>query len=113
MRIHMQTWEHVETAQYCDSSPSALPDLVSNQDGTVPVGSTETNFLKPGMVVTFASSNGTMEVKSVEMHHKALPGHFVVQDMRQMAPTGVIKAVDKKTSTEGKVTKLAVKDSKK
>lgn len=33
MRIHMQTWEHVETAQYCDSSPSALPGLVSNQDG--------------------------------------------------------------------------------
>lgn len=39
--------------------------------------------------------------------------HFVVQDMRQMAATGVIKAVDKKTSTEGKVTKLAVTDSKK
>ena len=40
-------------------------------------------------------------------------GHFVVWDMRQMAATGVIKAMDKKTSIERKVTKLAVKDSKK
>ena len=30
-----------------------------------------------------------------------------------MAATGVIKAMDKKTSIEGKITKLAVKDSKK
>ena len=40
-------------------------------------------------------------------------GHFVVQDMRQMAAIGVIKAMDKKTSIEGNDTKLAVKDSKK
>ena len=45
--------------------------------------------------------------------HPSSSGHFVVQDVRQMAATGVIKAMDKKTSIEGKVTKLAVKDRKK
>uniref|UniRef100_F7BQJ6 Tr-type G domain-containing protein n=1 Tax=Equus caballus TaxID=9796 RepID=F7BQJ6_HORSE len=38
----------------------------------LPVGRVETGFLKPGMVVTFAPSNLTTEVKSVEMHHEAL-----------------------------------------
>jgi elongation factor 1-alpha len=41
--------------------------------GTVPVGRVETGVLKPGMVVTFAPVNVTTEVKSVEMHHEALP----------------------------------------
>jgi len=41
--------------------------------GTVPVGRVETGVLKPGMVVTFAPVNVTTEVKSVEMHHVALP----------------------------------------
>lgn len=41
--------------------------------GTVPVGRVETGVLKPGMVVTFAPSNLTTEVKSVEMHHESLP----------------------------------------
>jgi len=41
--------------------------------GTVPVGRVETGVLKPGMVVTFAPPNITTEVKSVEMHHEALP----------------------------------------
>lgn len=40
--------------------------------GTVPVGRIETGILKPGMVVTFAPSNVTTEVKSVEMHHQQL-----------------------------------------
>jgi len=40
--------------------------------GTVPVGRVETGILKPGAVVTFAPSNVTTEVKSVEMHHEAL-----------------------------------------
>jgi elongation factor 1-alpha len=40
--------------------------------GTVPVGRVETGILKPGMVVTFAPTNITTEVKSVEMHHEAL-----------------------------------------
>ena len=42
----------------------------------MPVGSVETNFLKPAMVVSFAPSNGTTELKSVEMQHEALPGWF-------------------------------------
>jgi len=41
--------------------------------GTVPVGRVETGVIKPGMVVTFAPANVTTEVKSVEMHHEALP----------------------------------------
>jgi elongation factor 1-alpha len=41
--------------------------------GTVPVGRVETGIIKPGMVVTFAPNNLTTEVKSVEMHHEALP----------------------------------------
>jgi len=40
--------------------------------GTVPVGRVETGVLKPGMVVVFAPSGVTTEVKSVEMHHEAL-----------------------------------------
>ncbi|CAL1533189.1 unnamed protein product [Lymnaea stagnalis] len=40
--------------------------------GTVPVGRVETGIIKPGMVVTFAPTNVTTEVKSVEMHHEAL-----------------------------------------
>jgi len=41
--------------------------------GTVPVGRVETGKIKPGMVVTFAPIGLTTEVKSVEMHHEALP----------------------------------------
>jgi elongation factor 1-alpha len=41
--------------------------------GTVPVGRVETGIIKPGMVVTFAPVALTTEVKSVEMHHEALP----------------------------------------
>merc|ERR1712050_475401 len=41
--------------------------------GTVPVGRVETGIIKPGMVITFAPTNLTTEVKSVEMHHESLP----------------------------------------
>merc|ERR1711972_1170847 len=41
--------------------------------GTVPVGRVETGIIKPGMVVTFAPTQLTTEVKSVEMHHESLP----------------------------------------
>jgi len=40
--------------------------------GTVPVGRVETGVMKPGIVITFAPSNLSTEVKSVEMHHEAL-----------------------------------------
>jgi elongation factor 1-alpha len=40
--------------------------------GTVPVGRVETGVLKPGMVVAFAPSFLTTEVKSIEMHHESL-----------------------------------------
>jgi len=41
--------------------------------GTVPVGRVETGVIKPGMVVQFAPSDLTTEVKSVEMHHESMP----------------------------------------
>ena len=37
--------------------------------GTVPVGRVETGILKTGMVVNFAPTNLTSEVKTVEMHN--------------------------------------------
>ncbi|KAJ1974805.1 translation elongation factor EF-1 alpha [Dimargaris verticillata] len=40
--------------------------------GTVPVGRVETGIIKPGMIVTFAPSGVSTEVKSVEMHHEQL-----------------------------------------
>ncbi|XP_059155903.1 elongation factor 1-alpha [Physella acuta] len=62
------------------SRPSDKPLRLPLQDvykiggiGTVPVGRVETGIIKPGMVVTFAPTNVTTEVKSVEMHHEALP----------------------------------------
>nr|ARU79068.1 elongation factor 1-alpha [Hibiscus cannabinus] len=68
--------------------PSDKPLRIPLQDvykiggiGTVPVGRVETGILKPGMVVTFAPTGVTTEVKSVEMHHEqlteALPGDNV------------------------------------
>ena len=44
--------------------------------GTVPVGRVETGVIKPGMVVTFAPTQLSTEVKSVEMHHESLPEAF-------------------------------------
>jgi elongation factor 1-alpha len=41
--------------------------------GTVPVGRVETGVIKAGMVVVFAPTNVTTEVKSVEMHHEQIP----------------------------------------
>jgi len=59
--------------------PSDKPLRVPLQDvykiggiGTVPVGRVETGVLKPGMVVVFAPSGVTTEVKSVEMHHESM-----------------------------------------
>ncbi|KLO14431.1 translation elongation factor [Schizopora paradoxa] len=61
------------------SRPSDRPLRLPLQDvykiggiGTVPVGRVETGIIKAGMVVTFAPSNVTTEVKSVEMHHEQL-----------------------------------------
>ncbi|KAE8222891.1 hypothetical protein CF319_g3984 [Tilletia indica] len=40
--------------------------------GTVPVRRVETGIIKAGMVVTFAPSNVTTDVRSVKMHHEQL-----------------------------------------
>ncbi|XWS55785.1 hypothetical protein CRYUN_Cryun09bG0030500 [Craigia yunnanensis] len=76
--------------------PSDKPLCLPLQDvykiggiGTVPVGRVETGVLKPGMVVTFAPSGLTTEVKSVEMHHEALqealPGDNVGFNVKNVA----------------------------
>jgi len=44
--------------------------------GTVPVGRVETGIIKPGIVATFAPSQLSTEVKSVEMHHESLSEAF-------------------------------------
>jgi elongation factor 1-alpha len=41
--------------------------------GTVPVGRVETGVIKAGMEVLFAPPQIKAEVKSVEMHHEAMP----------------------------------------
>jgi elongation factor 1-alpha len=57
--------------------------------GTVPVGRVETGVLKPNMVVTFAPSGITTEVKSVEMHHEqlqqAVPGDNIGFNVKNVA----------------------------
>lgn len=40
--------------------------------GTVPVGRVETGVIKPGMVVCFAPTRLTTEVKPMEMHHESM-----------------------------------------
>ncbi|CAD8184032.1 unnamed protein product [Paramecium pentaurelia] len=49
--------------------------------GTVPVGRVETGVLAKGMIIQFAPSGITSEVKSIEMHHQdhpqAIPGDNV------------------------------------
>jgi len=65
------------------SRPSNKPLRLPLQDvykiggiGTVPVGRVETGIIRPGMVATFAPSQLTTEVKSVEMHHESLSEAF-------------------------------------
>jgi translation elongation factor EF-Tu-like GTPase len=41
--------------------------------GTVVVGRVETGVIKPNMLITFAPSNLSTEVKSVEIHHTDVP----------------------------------------
>jgi elongation factor 1-alpha len=58
--------------------------------GTVPVGRVETGTIKAGMIVSFAPSNVTTEVKSVEMHHEqleaGLPGDNVGFNVKWVCP---------------------------
>jgi len=57
--------------------------------GTVPVGRVETGVIKPGMVVTFAPTGLTTEVKSVEVVDKSLleahPGDDVGFNVKNVA----------------------------
>merc|ERR1712047_25868 len=80
----LQALDHIAPPERPTDKPLRLPlqDVYNiGGIGTVPVGRVETGKLKPGMVVNFAPSNVTTEVKSVEMHHQsldeALPGDNV------------------------------------
>jgi elongation factor 1-alpha len=57
--------------------------------GTVPVGRVETGVMKPGDTVTFAPTEVTTEVKSIEMHHEQLteaaPGDNVGFNIKNVA----------------------------
>jgi elongation factor 1-alpha len=71
----LEAIDAIETPKRPTDKPLRLPlqDVYKiGGIGTVPVGRIETGILKPGMVVTFAPSNVTTEVKSVEMHHEQL-----------------------------------------
>lgn len=81
---------------YPPSRPTDKPLRLPLQDvykiggiGTVPVGRVETGIIRPGMVVTFAPSGISTEVKSVEMHHEALeealPGDNVGFNVKNIA----------------------------
>ena len=54
----------------------------------MPVGRVQTGITKPGMVVTFAPNQLTIEVKSVEMH-------YVASDSKNMPSTGLKDFTDK------------------
>ncbi|KAJ4298501.1 translation elongation factor EF-1 alpha [Collariella sp. IMI 366227] len=71
----LEAIDAIETPKRPTDKPLRLPlqDVYKiGGIGTVPVGRIETGIIKPGMVVTFAPSNVTTEVKSVEMHHEQL-----------------------------------------
>ncbi|XP_025061199.1 elongation factor 1-alpha-like [Alligator sinensis] len=57
--------------------------------GTVPVGKIETGILKPGMTVSFAPTNLSAEVRSIEMHHEplevAFPGYNIGFNVKNIA----------------------------
>ena len=67
--------------------------------GTVPVGRVETGTIKAGMVVTFAPSAVTTEVKSVEMHHEQLeagmPGDNVGFNVKNVSVKGEFSSAAK------------------
>jgi len=72
----LEALDNVEPPKRPSDKPLRLPlqDVYKiGGIGTVPVGRVETGVIKPGMVVTFAPVGLSTEVKSVEMHHEALP----------------------------------------
>jgi elongation factor 1-alpha len=72
----LEALDAIETPKRPSDKPLRLPlqDVYKiGGIGTVPVGRVETGVLKPGMVVIFAPSGLSTEVKSVEMHHESLP----------------------------------------
>ncbi len=82
------------------AKPTNKPLRVPIQDiysitgiGTVPVGRVETGVLKPGMNIIFMPSNKTAEVKSIEMHHAAIPlaepGDNIGMNVRGVAKTDI------------------------
>lgn len=53
-----------------------------------------------------------LEISNLKKYFWSISGRFAVRDMRQTVAVGVIKGVEKKTATSGKVTKSAQKAQK-
>jgi len=82
------------------SKPTNKPLRVPVQDvysitgiGTVPVGRVETGILKAGATIVFMPPNKKAEVKSIEMHHTAIPvaepGDNIGMNVRGVAKTDI------------------------
>merc|ERR1719276_377138 len=77
--ILIEALDNVKPPQRPTDKPLRLPlqDVYKiGGIGTVPVGRVETGIIKPGVVATFAPSQLSTEVKSVEMHHESLSEAF-------------------------------------
>jgi elongation factor 1-alpha len=72
----LEALNNVEQPDYPVDRPLRIPvqDVYEiGGIGTVAVGKVEAGTLKPGMKVTFAPSGLAAKVKSIEMHHEAIP----------------------------------------
>jgi elongation factor 1-alpha len=72
----LQALDQLEVPPQATNLPLRLPiqDVYTITGiGTVPVGRVECGILKPDMKVIFMPSNKVGEVKSIEMHHEAMP----------------------------------------
>jgi elongation factor 1-alpha len=72
----LQTLDNLEIPPKLKDKPLRLPvqDVYSITGiGTVPVGRVETGVMKPGDKVVFMPAKVSGEVKSIEMHHEAIP----------------------------------------
>jgi elongation factor 1-alpha len=72
----LEALNNVEQPDYPVDRPLRIPvqDVYEiGGIGTVAVGKVETGTLKPGMKITFAPSGLAAQVKSIEMHHLAIP----------------------------------------
>ena len=88
----IEALEHLQPPKKPTEKPLRIPLLDSQKIpgiGTVMSGVIHTGILKPGMQITFAPTNHSSEVKSIETYHKplqqALPGETVGFNVKNMS----------------------------